>query len=102
MEVELVCFVNSKPPSQVQFNNCCFPNSPNYGHVVPSQAAWFRSNTRLATTDRLYIKTRHDKITLIVDNVDPTYFGNYSCQASNELGRARAYLTLSGLSLIHI
>ena len=76
------------------FSKCRFPNPPNYS--VPSQAAWFRSNTRLATTDRLYIKTQHDKITLIVDNVDPTYFGNYSCQASNELGRARAYLTLSG------
>lgn len=45
----------------------------------------------------LILQNRGNRHTLTIRNVTYNDFGNYTCQASNNLGKDRASLTLSGI-----
>ena len=67
------------------------------------QIVWFKSpNTRLSTTDKMYIKQRGSKLTLFIERIDPSFFGNYSCQANNKLGKSTAFVSLAGLASLAV
>lgn len=51
---------------------------------------------RLETTERRIMETRGSRHTLMIRKVLSSDFGNYSCEASNPMGKHRAYLELSG------
>lgn len=51
---------------------------------------------QILPTERLMIETRGAKHSLVIRGVIPTDFGNYSCVASNLLGKERKVVTLTG------
>lgn len=51
---------------------------------------------QILPTERLSMDTRGAKHSLIIRGVIPTDFGNYSCVASNLLGKERRVVTLTG------
>ncbi|KAI5743064.1 hypothetical protein M8J77_014071 [Diaphorina citri] len=51
---------------------------------------------RLETTERRIMETRGSRHTLMIRKVVASDFGNYSCEATNPMGKHRAYLELSG------
>lgn len=44
-----------------------------------------------------FLQSRGNRFTLNIRNVTLNDLGNYTCQASNQLGKDRATLTLSGI-----
>ncbi|XP_008472836.1 striated muscle preferentially expressed protein kinase-like, partial [Diaphorina citri] len=57
---------------------------------------WHRETMRLETTERRIMETRGSRHTLMIRKVVASDFGNYSCEATNPMGKHRAYLELSG------
>lgn len=51
---------------------------------------------QLDTTERHIMENRGSRHTLIIRKVHPQDFGNYSCNAENQLGKSKKYLMLSG------
>ncbi|XP_063695749.1 lachesin-like [Culicoides brevitarsis] len=78
-EAQLICIVHAEPQP----------------HVI-----WYKDTTQLGTTEQHSQQNRGNKYSLIIRNVTYSDFGNYSCQASNSLGRERGYLQLSGLPTV--
>lgn len=60
------------------------------------QVAWYKDTMQILPTERLMIETRGAKHSLVIRGVIPTDFGNYSCVASNLLGKERRVVTLTG------
>ena len=58
--------------------------------------AWYKDTMQILPTDRISMDTRGAKHSLIIRSVMPTDFGNYSCVASNVLGKERRVVTLTG------
>lgn len=57
---------------------------------------WFKETMQLDTTERHIMENRGSRHTLIIRKVHPQDFGNYSCNAENQLGKSKKYLMLSG------
>ncbi|SPP80725.1 neural cell adhesion molecule 1 isoform X2 [Drosophila guanche] len=66
-----------------------------HGETQP-EVIWFKDTMQLDTTERHIMETRGSRHTLIIRKVHPQDFGNYSCVAENQLGKARKTLQLSG------
>ncbi|CAG7825968.1 unnamed protein product, partial [Allacma fusca] len=75
-EAELACIVHSDPPA--------------------TKVKWYRDTMILDTTERRLMEDRGSRHSLIIRNVQPGDFGNYSCEADNKLGRSRKHIELSG------
>ncbi|XP_058835300.1 protein amalgam-like [Topomyia yanbarensis] len=78
-EAQLVCIVHAEPTPNV---------------------IWYKETTQLGTTEQHSQQVRGNKHSLIIRNVTYLDLGNYTCQASNSLGKDRGALTLSGLPTI--
>ncbi|RZF35719.1 hypothetical protein LSTR_LSTR009587 [Laodelphax striatellus] len=74
-EAQLVCIVHAEPTAEV---------------------LWYRDTLRLDTTERRIMEVRGSRHTLVISRVQASDFGNYSCVADNQVGKAREYLELSG------
>ncbi|OXA38883.1 Striated muscle-specific serine/threonine-protein kinase [Folsomia candida] len=57
---------------------------------------WYKDVMILDESGRLLMETRGSRHSLIIRNVQPSDFGNYSCEADNKLGRSRKHIELSG------
>ncbi|XP_065077868.1 leucine-rich repeats and immunoglobulin-like domains protein 3 [Ochlerotatus camptorhynchus] len=78
-EAQLVCIVHAEPAPNV---------------------IWYKETTQLGTTEQHSQQIRGNKHSLIIRNVTRTDLGNYTCQASNTLGKDRGTLSLSGLPTV--
>lgn len=76
-EAQLVCIVHGEPNPDMSWYQDTFLIEP-------------------SVSDRRLMETRGNKHTLTIQNVQSTDFGNYSCVADNNLGRAKKYMELSG------
>ncbi|KAI5736214.1 hypothetical protein M8J76_001087 [Diaphorina citri] len=76
-EAQLVCIVHGEPNPDMSWYQDTFLIEP-------------------SVSDRRLMETRGNKHTLTIKNVQSTDFGNYSCVADNNLGRAKKYMELSG------
>uniref|UniRef100_A0A8D8LHE8 Lachesin n=1 Tax=Cacopsylla melanoneura TaxID=428564 RepID=A0A8D8LHE8_9HEMI len=76
-EAQLVCIVHGEPAPDMSWYQDTFLIEP-------------------SVSDRRLMETRGNKHTLTIKNVQSTDFGNYSCVADNNLGRAKKYMELSG------
>ncbi|XP_054282435.1 brother of CDO isoform X2 [Macrosteles quadrilineatus] len=74
-EAQLVCLVHAEPPAEV---------------------LWYRDTLRLDSTERRIMEVRGTRHTLIIRKVQSSDFGNYTCQADNQIGKAKQSLELSG------
>ncbi len=74
-QVELVCVVYSEPAADV---------------------LWYKDTMLLDANGSRYMQQKGNRHTLLIRNVRMDDFGNYSCSASNMLGKARAYITVQG------
>lgn len=63
---------------------------------VLAQVVWFRDTLRLDSTERRIMEVRGSRHTLIIRKVQSSDFGNYTCQADNQIGKAKQSLELSG------
>ena len=70
-------------------NNC-------FIYVWIFQVKWYRDTMILDTTDRRLVEERGSRHSLIIRKVQPSDFGNYSCEADNKLGRSKRHMELSG------
>jgi hypothetical protein len=75
LSAELTCIVYADPPADV---------------------IWYRETMRLDPNGKRYMESRSTKHTLIVRKVEKEDFANYSCYATNTLGRAKAFVYLRG------
>uniref|UniRef100_A0A182QVL7 Ig-like domain-containing protein n=1 Tax=Anopheles farauti TaxID=69004 RepID=A0A182QVL7_9DIPT len=75
-EAQLVCIVHGEPTPSV---------------------VWYQDTTQLGITEQFSQQNRGNKYSLVIRNVTYTDIGNYTCQASNALGKDRGTLSLSGL-----
>ncbi|KAL5274436.1 LSAMP family protein [Megaselia abdita] len=66
-----------------------------HGETQP-EVIWFKDTMQLDTTERHITDHRGSRHTLIIRKVHQQDFGNYSCVAENQLGKARKTLQLSG------
>ena len=64
--------------------------------LIIFQVSWYRRQKKLHETDRQIFQRKSGRNTLHIRNLNPTDFGNYSCRASNQLGKARTYTSLAG------
>ncbi|XP_004922292.2 lachesin-like isoform X2 [Bombyx mandarina] len=72
---ELVCTVLADPPAEV---------------------SWYQNSFPLSASERVTMSARGSNHTLLIADVQPEDFGNYSCVADNSLGRARRHVEVSG------
>ncbi|XP_060808257.1 lachesin [Amyelois transitella] len=72
---ELLCTVHADPPAEV---------------------SWYQNSFPLSASERITMSARGNNHTLLIANVQPEDFGNYSCVADNSLGRARQHVEVSG------
>jgi hypothetical protein len=54
---------------------------------------------KLHENDRQLFQSKPSSLRLSIRNVKNEDFGNYSCKAENNLGKARAYISISGFYL---
>ncbi|XP_055592003.1 lachesin-like isoform X2 [Uranotaenia lowii] len=67
-------------------------------HAEPApNVIWYKESTQLGTTEQHSQQVRGNRHSLIIRNVTLLDIGNYTCQASNTLGKDRGALSLSGL-----
>ncbi len=76
-QVELVCVVYSEPAADV---------------------LWYKDTMLLDSNGRRYMQQKGNRHTLLIRAVEDQDFGNYSCSATNMLGKARAYIKVQGES----
>ena len=74
-QVELVCVVYSEPEADV---------------------LWYKDTMLLDSNGQRYMQRKGNRYALLVQEVTKKDFGNYSCSASNMLGKSRAYLRVVG------
>ncbi|XP_053675179.1 lachesin-like [Anopheles nili] len=67
-----------------------------HGEPIPS-VVWYQDATQIGITEQFSQQNRGNKYSLIIRNVSYSDIGNYTCQASNALGKDRGTLSLSGL-----
>ncbi len=60
------------------------------------QISWYRLQKKLHENDRQLFQSKPGSLRLSIRNVKTEDFGNYSCKAENTLGKARAYISISG------
>ena len=60
------------------------------------EVIWFRDTMRLDPNGRRYMKSTGSRHTLFIGKVEAEDLANYSCYATNSLGRSRGYITLRG------
>ncbi|XP_066250659.1 protein amalgam-like [Euwallacea similis] len=75
LEAQLVCIVYSEPPAQV---------------------LWYKETTQLGVTEQHATQARGNRYTLTIRNVSLIDMGNYSCMASNQHGKSRGHIFLTG------
>ena len=63
----------------------------------PADVVWYRETMRLDPNGKRYMESRGSKHTLIVRKIEKEDFANYSCYATNTLGRAKAFVYLRGV-----
>ena len=63
------------------------------------QISWYRLQKKLHENDRQLFQSKPSSLRLSIRNVKNEDFGNYSCKAENNLGKARAYISISGFYL---
>uniref|UniRef100_A0AAR5PD99 Ig-like domain-containing protein n=1 Tax=Dendroctonus ponderosae TaxID=77166 RepID=A0AAR5PD99_DENPD len=76
LEAQLVCIVYSEPSAQV---------------------IWYKDTTQLGTTEQHTTQNRGNRYTLTIRNVSQIDMGNYSCVASNQHGKSRGRIILTGI-----
>ncbi|XP_075989743.1 lachesin-like [Anticarsia gemmatalis] len=62
----------------------------------PAEVTWYQNSFPLSASERITMSARGNNHTLLIANVQPEDFGNYSCVADNSLGRARQHVEVSG------
>ncbi|CAH1642836.1 unnamed protein product [Spodoptera littoralis] len=62
----------------------------------PAEVTWYQNSFPLSASERVTMSARGNNHTLLIANVQPEDFGNYSCVADNSLGRARQHVEVSG------
>lgn len=80
-QVELVCVVYSEPVADV---------------------LWYKDTMLLDANGRRYMQKKGNRHTLLIRKVELGDFGNYSCSASNLLGKARSYIRVQGTVLLRL
>ena len=75
LSAELTCIVYADPPADV---------------------VWYRETMRLDPNGKRYMESRGSKHTLIIRKIEKEDFANYSCYATNTLGRGKAFVYLRG------
>ena len=68
----------------------------NVQHNFSADVVWYRETMRLDPNGKRYMESRGSKHTLIVRKIEKEDFANYSCYATNTLGRAKAFVYLRG------
>lgn len=58
---------------------------------------WYQDSFLLEATDRRIIEARGNKHVLNIISVRTSDFGNYSCQAENNMGKSKKYIELTGV-----
>lgn len=80
-QVELVCVVYAEPQADV---------------------LWYKDTMLLDPNGSRYMQQKGNRHTLLIRKVRLEDFGNYSCSASNMLGKSRAYIKVQGnISLLN-
>ncbi|XP_026684520.1 neural cell adhesion molecule 1-A-like [Diaphorina citri] len=110
-EAQLVCIVHGEPnpdvnPPEIEVERSWVHSGEGYEaqlvcivHGEPNpDMSWYQDTFLIepSVSDRRLMETRGNKHTLTIKNVQSTDFGNYSCVADNNLGRAKKYMELSG------
>ncbi|XP_032528167.2 igLON family member 5 [Danaus plexippus] len=62
----------------------------------PAEVLWYQNSFPLSASERITMSLRGNNHTLLIANVQPEDFGNYTCVADNSLGRARQHVEVSG------
>ncbi|XP_072947061.1 igLON family member 5-like isoform X2 [Epargyreus clarus] len=62
----------------------------------PAEVLWYQNSFPLSASERVTMSVRGNNHTLLIANVQPEDFGNYTCVADNSLGRARQHVEVSG------
>ncbi|XP_041984125.1 igLON family member 5 isoform X1 [Aricia agestis] len=62
----------------------------------PAEVLWYQNSFPLSASERVTMSVRGNNHTLLIANVQPEDFGNYTCVADNSLGRARRHVEVSG------
>lgn len=78
-EVQLICVIHAEPPANIH---------------------WFFGTAQLATTERHSQQNHGSRYSLHIRNVTIYDLGNYTCQATNKLGRDRKVMTLTGIPAV--
>lgn len=60
------------------------------------QVRWYRNTMLLAPNENRLVQQFGIRHQLVVHEAGQADFGNYSCRAENQLGRARAFVEVSG------
>ena len=66
-----------------------------YADPAPD-VVWFRDTMRLDPNGMRYMKSTGSRHTLFIGRAEEADLANYSCYATNSLGRSRGYITLRG------
>eukprot|EP00095_Tigriopus_kingsejongensis_P002801 maker-scaffold157_size297442-snap-gene-1.23 protein:Tk02801 transcript:maker-scaffold157_size297442-snap-gene-1.23-mRNA-1 annotation:"limbic system-associated membrane" len=74
-QVELVCLVYSEPAADV---------------------LWYKDTMLLDSNGKRYMQQKGNRFTMLIRSLDLEDFGNYSCSASNMLGKSKAYVRVQG------
>lgn len=96
-------FVSKLPPSISGRIDFCFhvPFTHSFIHSLVRSFLVFSLFPRFVAFPLrfgfIYMQSRGNRHTLTIRNVTYNDLGNYTCQASNNLGKDRASLTLSGI-----
>ncbi|CAH2083573.1 unnamed protein product [Euphydryas editha] len=62
----------------------------------PAEVLWYQNSFPLSASERVTMSVRGNNHTLLIANVQPEDFGNFTCVADNSLGRARQHVEVSG------
>lgn len=74
-QVELVCLVYSEPVADV---------------------LWYKDTMLLDTNGKRYMQQKGNRFTMLIRSLEMDDFGNYSCSASNMLGKSKANVRVQG------
>lgn len=97
---EISCLIYAQPEADVVWYR-------NTMRLEPNERRWEQGGTRWNVLWNMfllsrYMESRGSRHTLIIRRMAREDFANYSCYASNTLGKGRAYVTLRGTNPIII